>query len=344
MSLIDRLPHSLKASRKTILFAVLNWGLGHAARSIPVINLLVKQGHQVIITSDGIALELLQKECPDLVFEEAPAYNINYKSGSMSWSMILQTSKILKAVLEEKQQVKELIKKYNVDYIISDHRFGYSSQSITSVFIGHQLKIQSNFSFLSWAATRANSFWINKFDHIWVPDYQDRRLSGKLSDWPNLDKLRFIGPLTRLKYVESKEKDNDILIILSGVEPKRSLLEEQLESLLSNTSYSKILIRGSQSAYEKGGSSIYSEIIKLADTSQVTKLISRSKLVICRSGYSSIMDLDATESKAILIPTPGQTEQEYLAGYIDSDQIKSIKEEELKSKLLISIADMIKSF
>jgi len=43
--------------------------------------------------------------------------------------------------------------------------------------------------------------------------------------------------------------------------------------------------------------------------------LNRSKLVVSRSGYSTILDLAVIGTKALMTPTPGQVEQEYLARY-----------------------------
>jgi UDP-N-acetylglucosamine:LPS N-acetylglucosamine transferase len=65
-------------------------------------------------------------------------------------------------------------------------------------------------------------------------------------------------------------------------------------------------------------------------STEMARLIRGASSIICRSGYSTIMDLVSTGSSAILVPTPGQTEQEYLAEYLnEKGMFRYISQKEL---------------
>jgi UDP:flavonoid glycosyltransferase YjiC (YdhE family) len=81
---------SFNSANKTILIAPLNWGLGHATRCIPIIKALQENNYIPIIASDGIALELLQKEFPYVQTLKLPSYKIEYaKNGkNFKWKLL----------------------------------------------------------------------------------------------------------------------------------------------------------------------------------------------------------------------------------------------------------------
>lgn len=307
MSVSNRIQHSEK-----ILIAVLNWGLGHATRCIPIIRELIGSGKKLVLASDGISLKLLQKEFPDLVCHEIAPYNVNYGGHSMALSIISQLGKIAKAIKQEHIDVQALHNKYHFDLIISDNRYGCYVKGIENIFISHQLNIQSKNIFLSKLANLSIRYYLKIFDKIWVPDDDQGSLSGNLSHFKGRTKLEYIGALSRFKK-EQLPKHYDILIILSGLEPKRTILEEALLAELKDMDLKLCLVRGIE-----GLDDVPAKIktIDLATSEKLNELILTSKLIICRSGYSSIMDLVHLNAKALLIPTPGQTEQEYLAEHL----------------------------
>ena len=289
---------------KKILYCVLNWGLGHASRSIPLIKQLIKS-NELILASDGEAGLLLQKELPELKYLELPSYGIHYKYSSMHLNMLIQLPKIIDAYKQEHSIAKSIVKQNNIDLIISDHRYGCRKSGTKSIFLGHQIKILG-----SAPATKVNKYLINKFDECWIPDYQDRRLSGELSNTSGLKKYKFVGPLTRMEEIDGELK-YDITIVLSGPEPRRSQLEAALLKQLKDTELRVCLVRGTK----KAGTLDYSNLVMhdLLSSVKLNQVLAESKMIICRSGYSSIMDLDILKKPTLIIPTKGQKEQEYLA-------------------------------
>jgi uncharacterized protein (TIGR00661 family) len=301
---------------KNILFGVLNWGLGHAARSIPLIRRLIDEGNRLVIASDGNALRLLQKEFPELPFEQLPAYHIRYSRRGylLPLKLLLQTPHIIRTAGKEKKVVEKLVKKYQIDMIISDNRFGFRSPDVYSVYITHQLRVLSGLT--TPLTTWLHRLIYNKFDEIQVPDNAGAmNLSGKLGHIDKLEKVKYIGMLTRMKKEKLPVK-YDLLAILSGPEPQRSLLEKKLIKQMQQLSLRCAIVQGlvAEKPFCKKHHNI--DIYNFATGGKLQDLINSSQMIISRTGYTSVMDLFALDKKVLWIPTPGQFEQEYLAQYL----------------------------
>ncbi len=302
---------------KRILFAILNWGLGHATRSIPLIKKLLQESNQVVIASDGVALKFLQQEFPNLEFEYLPTYNIHYsRSGFLlPVKMLIQTPKILKTISKENQITSKIVKKHKVDLIISDNRYGVYHNDIYSVFMTHQLRVFSGIT--TWLTTKFQHRLIRNFDEVFVPDFEgDKNLSGRLSHDINIDKkITYLGILSRFNH-KNIEKKYDILAILSGPEPQRSILEKIILTELAKSDKKIGIVRGVvediQTVKNIGNIDVYNYLL----SNELEEMINSSELIIARSGYSTVMDLYQLNKRAIYIPTPGQTEQIYLAKYL----------------------------
>ncbi|MEP3838163.1 MAG: glycosyltransferase [Algibacter sp.] len=300
--------------KKRILVAPLNWGLGHATRCIPIIKALINANFVPIIASDGVALTLLRKEFPSLQTIELPSYNVTYsKNGKFFKLKLLKDSpKLLKAIKAEKKSIKSIIEKYDIWGIISDNRLGVRHKNVPSVFITHQLNVLSGNT--TWLSTKLHQKIIKKFDICWVPDAEgDINLSGKLGHIDNFDiPIKYLGPMSRLTKSNSKIK-NDILVLLSGPEPQRSLLEDKLLSEFKKFKGKVVFVKGimqpEQSIQFLGNLTIYN----FMTSELLEKTINESALVVSRSGYTTVMDLAKLNKKAFFIPTPGQFEQVYLA-------------------------------
>lgn len=299
---------------KNILVAPLNWGLGHTTRCIPIINALLENGFNPILASDGSALALLKKEFPNLTALELPSYNIEYakKAENFKWKLIKNSPKTINAILSEKQFVKKWVKEYNLVGIISDNRMGVRSKKIPSVFITHQLTVLSGKT--TWISSKLHQFFIAKFDECWVPDSKTfPNLSGKLGHLKTTDlNIKYIGVLSRLQKKELPIQ-YQLMVILSGPEPQRTLLEEKLISELENYPEPVVFIKGKVEEVQKTEQLNNITFYNYMQTQQLEKTFNESEMVLCRSGYTTVMDLAKLEKKAFFIPTPGQFEQEYLA-------------------------------
>ncbi|MBC8266918.1 MAG: glycosyltransferase [Flavobacteriales bacterium] len=298
-------------SKKRILVAPLDWGIGHATRCIPIIKQLIAHNFEVIIAADGRPLHLLSTEFPNLEMVRFSGYNIKYpKYLPMSISMLLQTPKLLWSIKKENTALAEIIKDYNIDGVISDNRFGLYSNQVPCVFITHQLQIQT--PYFTDSIQGFNYKYINKYSACWVMDDEENNLAGELSKPNSLpNNTKYIGVQSRFEKQETIKK-YDFLAIVSGPEPQRTILEKGLIKALKNRQGKSLIVLGKpelNSKEEIGNLSIYSHM----NATELNTAILESELIICRPGYSTVMDLAKLEKKAFFIPTPGQTEQEYLA-------------------------------
>ncbi|MCK0130230.1 glycosyltransferase [Flavobacteriaceae bacterium F08102] len=321
---------------KKIMVAPLNWGLGHATRCIPIINALLEAEFELIIASDGEALTLLRKEFPKLCYIELPSYGIRYGNNhQLKWQLFKCMPRILSAVRKEKKQLASLVQNGAVQGVISDNRFGMYHPGIPSVYITHQLTVLSGLT--TWLSTYFHHRIIRKFNECWVPDNSQKLFSGALAN-TSLN-VKYLGVVSRLE----KKNENisyDYLIVLSGPEPQRSILESQLITEFSNTNYRVKLIRGIFSEEPIKTEVKGVEIINYALKEELERLINASEVVIARSGYSTILDLAKLRKRAFFIPTPGQYEQLYLANHLQNKGIAPyIKQGEFTVKHLAQLAN-----
>ncbi|MBC8511005.1 MAG: glycosyltransferase [Cryomorphaceae bacterium] len=298
-------------AKKRILVAPLDWGIGHATRCIPIIKALIKHNYEVILAADSRPLHLLSNEFPNLEIIRFGGYNIKYaKYLPMSISMLLQAPKLLLKIKKENSLLTEIIKDYNIDGVISDNRFGLYSKKVPCVFITHQLEIKT--PYFTESIRNFNYQYINKFDACWVMDDEKINLAGTLSKPNSLpNNTHYIGIQSRFEKQEIKNK-YDFLAIVSGPEPQRTILEKGLIRALKDRKEKSLIVLGKpelNTSNQIGSLTIKSHL----DAKDLNTAISQSELIICRSGYSTVMDLAKLGKKAIFIPTPGQTEQEYLA-------------------------------
>ena len=305
-----------------VLVAPLDWGLGHATRCIPIIRELVKQGCTVIIAAGGAQKSLLQEEFPDLSFVEMPGFRVQYSKNRAFTllKIIFNIPKILIGIKQENQWLRRFAGGEALDVVISDNRYGLYGGGRLSVFITHQLAIRSSLGpAADWLLRRLNYSYIRRFSVCWVPDLAGAdNLAGMLShprEMPAIP-VRYIGWLSRLETVK-EEIVYDLLILLSGPEPQRAILEEMLMEQLTGGAGRTVLVRG----LPKGGSVIKAPggvvVFDHLPARELGRVIGQSRLVLARSGYSTIMDLVRLRRRAVYIPTPGQPEQEYLGRYME---------------------------
>ena len=301
-------------SSKKIIVAPLFWGLGHATRCIPIIEQLINLGKEIIIASDGEALELLTSEFPHLPAESLPAYNVKYKGETLTSIILGNGSNVLSAMLRERRATKRLYKKYKPDLIISDSRFGFRHPSVKNIIITHQLYVNCKNPALRYFLNVMNTRLLNSFDACWIPDTSDHSLSGELSINSRVKNQSYIGPQSRLKKypISNEMKTYDVAIILSGPEPARTKMESSLITHFGNSEKSFCLVRGTNKLNQLQLPKNW-HVIPRANSSQINDILLGSKEIISRSGYTSIMDYAHLGIGAYLLPTPGQSEQEYLA-------------------------------
>jgi uncharacterized protein (TIGR00661 family) len=309
---------------KHILVAVLDWGLGHATRCVPVIRMLLLNHCKVSVAGNGESLALLKQEFPQLTFHELPSYRITYPlNGFLFLHLLLQSPRVFRAIRYEHRLMQRLIEEHKFDAIISDNRYGCYSKHVQSVIITHQLTIQVPSS-LSWSravVNRVNHRMIKRFSACWVPDIESSQLSGNLSK-ATLLKVRYVGLLSRFLNTEVEIEHGLIVALVSGPEPQREIFEKLLLGELKKLNQRSMLVRGLPSRPSEVKEEGKITIINHASADDLQKLIAKADVIISRSGYSTIMDLYTLGKRRIVfIPTPGQIEQEYLADKLDRDHI-----------------------
>lgn len=299
--------------RKKVMVAAMDWGLGHATRCIPVIRELLDLDCEVILAGAGPSLKLLQLEFPDLRSVRLPAYNPAYSRASVPLAMLRQLPKFFKIIREEHKETEKLVKDLNL--VISDNRYGCWSAEVTSVIISHQLHIllPDSIGWLGGWVNKINQRLLSRFHECWVPDFPGSHFTGRLSEHPKLDP-QYIGTLSRFDNGAGIDESYvfDVGVVLSGPEPQRTLLEDILLPQLSSSGLRCWMVRGvvDDNALHTVGSV---EVAGHLETRQLESRLCKTRTIIARSGYSTIMDLARLQKKAVFIPTPGQTEQEYLA-------------------------------
>lgn len=308
-----------------ILICPLDWGLGHATRMMPLIDYLLKLGYEVQLGAASKTLLVLKNHYPQLKAHILPKISPRYTRlrGSLMPILLIQSPLIIYRSIQENFSTRNIIHKHNIDYVISDNRFGLWNLPVPSAYITHQCQIELHgfYKYLSPLFSFLHRLIIKKYDKLFIPDTSGEfSLAGKLSKIGKYINGTNIGLLSQFsgKQKATSKGNTYVLILLSGQEPQRSILEKRLLMQVGEIDRKFILVKGKISI--SGDTTIHIpnnvEVINFASAKKLEKLITDADLVICRSGYSSIMDLAILEQKAILIPTPGQAEQIYLAKHL----------------------------
>lgn len=326
-------------SAPRILVCPLDWGLGHAVRCVPVIRALREAGAIPVIAADNGPLELLQKEFPDAEFVRFPGVRITYPASgaNMFWSMLRQSPALLAGIRREQQFIEKTVKNNTIQGVISDNRFGAYSQLVPSVYMTHQIHIQTGNGFTDALARMQHARYMKNYRQVWIPDHAgENNLSGKLSHGGHIPKhATYIGPLSRFTELPAKEKTYDVALVLSGPEPQRTLLENTfLRQIEAFPDKKFALVRGKNERLNITRTNLAQ--FPLADHAVIQNIYGRAAHVVCRSGYTGIMEMATAGRSAWLVPTPGQTEQEYLARYLDGKYgFKQVRQEHF------SLADVL---
>jgi hypothetical protein len=308
-----------------VLVCPLNWGLGHASRCVPIIQQLIDEGHTPVLVSDKHPLSFLRQEFPTLRFIEYPSYSISYsKCSTQFFAMLRSFPAIFCGILKEYFWLKKLLRQEHFDQVISDNRFGMWNKHTHSIYITHQLMVKMPLllkilePFFWWLHCQ----FILQYNECWIPDLENRNisLSGDLShQYPLPKNAKFIGLLSRFSDLKNVIPNNEyrFVAVLSGIEAQRSKLELQLIKRFEKLDFKTLIVRGLPVEEENWTNLGNVQLVSHLPKEALAAVMLGAKLIIARSGYSSLMDLKALNClhKAELIPTPGQTEQIYLASY-----------------------------
>lgn len=306
---------------KRVLVCVLDWGLGHATRSVPVINELLKQGAEVFIASSGNAGTLLKMEFPALTYHELPGYRPVYASGGLTMtSMFRQLPKFYGVVADEHREVEKLVKRFMIHAVISDNRYGCYADKIPSVLITHQevVRLMPGMDLLERMVNGWLQRYLNKYGEIWVPDeprsgLTERFVSGKRP-------VRYVGWLSRFPMGANAMERIPLMAVVSGPEPQRSFFEQRLRQQLKSRPGRSLLVTGQPDKSERTWDGNVEVVSHLPALEMEANLLA-ADLVITRSGYSTIMDMIALGKRAAFVPTPGQPEQTWLADHLKENRI-----------------------
>jgi UDP:flavonoid glycosyltransferase YjiC (YdhE family) len=328
--------------QKNILICPLEWGLGHAARMIPVAGKLREKGNNVIIASGEEHLALFRTEFPGIACISFPGFKPLYSSYLPQYIYLLfKIPSLIRHIIAEHKMLKRIIAEYAIDIVISDNRFGLWNRKIISVYVTHMplIPLPKKFRFAEPLGILLHRMIINQYTFCFIPDLPgDLNLTGRLSHSLNLPaNVRYIGILSRFNAANHGKPVKLFMnaVILSGPEPQKEILKQKLLGLFRGKAFKTVIFEGKPA---KGtGHEIHGNIISYSHLSskEMEEIIAASENIISRSGYSTIMELVSMGRTAMIIPTPGQTEQEYLADYLSAKGwFDTIAQSEIKSDFL----------
>jgi uncharacterized protein (TIGR00661 family) len=316
---------------KRILIAPLDWGLGHATRCIPLIRELQRRGCEVFIAGSGDSRLLLEKEFPQLTFLELPGYQPSYPATrSMAWSMARQLSKFRRAIREEHACVERYVREHALDLVISDNRYGCWTAAVPCIFITHQSNIlmPKRFGWMAPWIRRINHAFIRKYTECWIPDFPgDHALAGELIAFGKHRAnytVRYIGPQSRFIPTLKSNVVYDVVCVFSGPEPQRTVFENIVVPQVKALGLKYFVVRGLPAAAEEQSND---NCVNFLSGAALQTVLEQASCVIARSGFSTVMDLSALQKRAIFVPTPGQTEQEYLAARLMKQGVAFMQEQ-----------------
>lgn len=302
---------------KKLLVAPLDWGLGHATRCVPIIRDLLNNDCEVWLAGEGAQEKLLREEFPSLPFLPLKGYHIKYSKSGLAAKLVFQIPSILRSIREENSWLKEQIKSHGFEAVVSDNRYGLYHESIFSAIITHQLRIKSSLGQLSENLLQKwNYKLINKFDECWIPDKEgENNLAGALSHPHKLPSIpvKYIGSQSRFNSLNIEVEKDHLLIILSGPEPQRTIFENKIIEEIVNYPGTATIVRGLPGEKNIVPSTNTIHFYNHLKANDLNIEMMKAEFIIGRSGYSTIMDIGELGKRSILVPTPGQTEQEYLA-------------------------------
>jgi len=298
-----------------ILVAPLDWGLGHATRCVPIIKALITHGAVPVIGADKGPLALLRAEFPQLEHVRIPGIVVRYGKGpSQTWAMAKQFPAMLRSVREEQLLFDRLRKDLRLDAVISDQRFGIRAGELPSVLITHQI---FPFSPMGQAILRRiNRGQIDRFDRCWIPDMPKiPGLAGELSHGHHVPgHARYLGPVSRFGDgdVPASSESYRVVAVISGPEPQRTIFEQEVIKQLRAVDGRHLVVSGTPGQQEERREGNIRTVPHLGAEALRNALLG-AEFIVSRSGYTTLMDLHALGRSALLVPTPGQPEQEYLA-------------------------------
>lgn len=292
--------HPAELSQERILFACLNWGYGHTARSISLLKQLSGQGNELFICCNSAQKAIFSDYGIAATYIVAEGFQFRFKGdGNFTSEMRRNARRFSRAVREEQRQVQKLVDAFQISLVLSDHCYGFRSKTIKSIFITHQVFLPPK---AGWIAQWIHRKWMKRFSEIWIMDHPQKRLAGALSK--AIPKSIYIGFYSRFQNLDISLVPGKMVGIVSGPEP----YSEQFFHWILEQYGAEYLTLITPRIY----SEIPQHVTVITDWSQADSEIASAETLISRNGYSTLMDLQFLKKKSVLIPTPGQLEQEYL--------------------------------
>lgn len=327
-----------------ILICPLEWGLGHAARMIPLASALRDMNNNIIIGSGEEHLALFRKELPGLSYLNFSGFRPGYSRSLPQYlSVLLKTPLLLYHIIKEHSKLKKIIRSHSIDIVISDNRFGLWNKKITTVYVTHMplIPFPKPFRFLEFIGIMLHRAVIKKYSFCFIPDLPGvLNVSGRLSHGLKLpENVRYTGILSRFNSNGQTDKVKNLkyehnTVILSGPEPQRGILKQKLTTIFKDKVPVTVMLEGTPGKENGPGTSGNITCINHLLTREMKEMISGSQSIVTRSGYTTIMELISLNCSALLIPTPGQTEQEYLAQYLSEKRwFSSIRQNQINENI-----------
>jgi hypothetical protein len=328
---------------QNILICPLEWGLGHAARMIPVATRLM-ESNKVFVGAGPMHLELFRSELKGPEYIHFPGFRPGYSRHLPQYlAMLLKTPLLLYHIISEHTRLRKIIREYSIDIVISDNRFGLWNSSIKTVYFTHMLRIPfpRALKSLEQLGVLLHRLIISRYSFCFIPDLPgELNLSGRLSHGLKLPaNARYAGILSRFSTPRNLAGDfgfRHYTVILSGPEPQRSILRSSLINALKQKEHITVILEGRPDQEDRprqNGKFIHYSHIGAAGFAELVKT---SEGIISRSGYTTIMDLVTLGCSALLIPTPGQTEQEYLAEYMSArGWFSTMRQEQMSGNVMV---------
>ncbi len=334
----------MPASAKRILIAPLDWGLGHTTRCIPIIRLLQSLGHKIIFAGDTRQQAFVSLSLPEIDVQFLEGYRVRYSRRLLMFTLIWQLPRLTRVVRREHRWLEEIVAREKIDGVISDNRYGLWLKQTPSVIITHQPGILTGLG--AWAdqlTQRVHYRYLNRFAQVWIPDLPGPdKLAGKLSHPRVLPThTRYVGLLSQFSSRKQKviSDNGPVLILLSGPEPQRAILADKLWNDAKTIQRAIVFVEGKEGA-TRNDMPPHIRHLSLANAAQLQPLLEEASFVICRSGYSTLMDLVVLGKRAVMVPTPGQTEQEYLATSLSARGVfHAVSQSDLKLSEAIALAE-----
>lgn len=325
--------------KKRVLICPLGWGLGHATRMIPVVDYLLSRGCEVIVAGDEHVKPVFESRYNQVQFVLFPSLRVKFSRGRNQLLPLIRIAfRVFGETRREHKIIQSLIDEYKVDLVISDNRYGLYSKKVDTIFITHQLNIlfPKPFGWFGFIGRWYVRYFAQKYTECWIPDNPTGvRVSGKLSTVKRMPQnTRLIGLLSRfasLKEIPTPQNQWDLVVIASGPSPQREIFIHEATAFAQRQNFKSLILCGNPKGNEE--QLVDEKVLLLSSLSdnEILEGVLSAKYLICRAGYSTIMDLIALGKTALLVPTPGQTEQEYLSQHLsDKGLFRFAKQHQLK--------------